>query len=69
MFAHLIEAIRTESSQHGSSKERTPGEGMYRSGPMTDHGEKLATLKADKKRRRRMGKAETERGRTDYSMK
>lgn len=56
MFQSLIESIRFESSQSGSSKERTPGEGMHRSGRMTDHGQKQAELKADKKKRRRMGR-------------
>ena len=68
MFAQLIEAIRTESSQSGSSKERTPGEGIYRSGPMTHHAGKLADLKADKKKRRRMGRRAAEVGDTEFNV-
>jgi hypothetical protein len=55
MFRSLIEEIRYESSQSGSSKERTPGQGIHSSGPATIPSQKKAELKADKKKRRRMG--------------
>lgn len=68
MFQQLVEAIRFESSQSGSRKERTPGEGVFRHGPMTDHGQKQAELKADKKKRRRMGKAAAAAGDDEFNV-
>jgi hypothetical protein len=62
MFQQLIEAIRIESSQSGGRNERTPGQGTFSHGPMTDHGQKQAELKADKKKRRRMGKEAAQTG-------
>lgn len=56
MFQQLIEAIRIESSQSGGRNERTPRQGVHRSGPATSPGQKQAEIKADKKKRRRMGK-------------
>lgn len=53
MFRSLIEAIVSEV--HGMSMEKTPNQGMNR-GKMADDGQKKADMKADRARRRRMGK-------------
>lgn len=59
---------QSESSQYGQSRERTSGEGTYRHGPMAMPSWKRAELRADKKRRRRMGKKAAEVGNTEFNV-
>jgi hypothetical protein len=68
MFGHLIESIRFESSQSGSSKERTPGQGAHSSGAATSPGQKKSEIKADKKKRRRMGREAAAAGDGEYNV-
>ena len=54
MFRQLIEAIRTESSQRGGSKERVRDQGIPAGGPMV--GGKEGWKRAANTERRRAGK-------------